>query len=153
MITKTQATRAVEAAFREMAQAYSDRDEVRLRGVLGRDLFFYGTGPDEVARSADQLVEIARRDWAQTDGTTFGPRKIRAHANGNVGWCDADADFDVVAGGRLMHFDARATAVFHKEGGRWRMVQGHVSLPAAGQATGQAFPQPRSVASGQTLVH
>ena len=44
------------------------------------------------------------------------------------------------AGGEAIRFPLRMTAVLERRGGRWLMVQGHVSVPAAGQEEGDSVP-------------
>ena len=64
--------------------------------------------------------------------------RIDAHDDGDVGWAAADTTA-VYAGGFTADF--RVTAVFRIEGGTWRVVQWHASVPSPiNETSGQAVP-------------
>jgi len=51
--------------------------------------------------------------------------RLRAHEEGDVGWVADEPRIELPDGTALT---MRATAVFHREDGEWRLVQGHSSL-------------------------
>jgi hypothetical protein len=51
-----------------------------------------------------------------------------------------DASFHLKGDGLEMTLPARITFVLERRGEQWLIVQGHFSLPAAGQSEGEAFP-------------
>ncbi len=152
MVTDIETTKAVKQVLRDMAQAYTKRDQKQLLNRLGKDVFLCGTGPDEVARDAGEAAKMAQRDWSQAESGVMEIKNINVHGEGPAAWCDADADLHVVAGGETIDMATRLTAVLVEDGQAWKIVQAHFSVPSAAQAEGQSWPT-HELTSGQTMVH
>jgi len=133
---------AVKAVLEKLAKAYAGRDLALVRAVFAPDpdLVMYGTGADEKRLGVAEVEAQAKRDWSQSDVAAVRYRWISVSAAGPVAWAAADADFNLKAGGQEMTLPARITFVLEKRGEEWLIVQAHFSLPAGGQAEGQAFP-------------
>ena len=61
----------------------------------------------------------------RTPDARFQPGDPQCYQEGSVGWC-ADQARIVLPDGTEQRI--RLTAVFHQEGGDWKMVQSHASL-------------------------
>jgi len=62
---------------------------------------------------------------AGASGARMTATRLRAHEEGDVGWVADEPQVVLPDGTRLT---MRSTAVFHREDGEWRLVQGHSSL-------------------------
>ena len=110
--------------------AFLDRTVSRQPGAI-----FLGTDPDEVWDRESTL----RAGAAQVGmGLRAEPGDVKGYAEGDVGWA-------VDAGTRMRFGDQevpiRATAVYHREGGEWKMVHFHSSVGVPNEeAVGQELP-------------
>jgi ketosteroid isomerase-like protein len=137
---KTEA--AVLSTMNKWLDSYRQRDIDGLMSTLTADddLFLYGTGSDEKRIGRQEFKFQAERDWAQTDALQFNLTWHRISAEGPVAWMAADGVGQGEVGGNHIEFPLRMTGVLKQEGGEWRMVQGHVSLPASSQEEGDSVP-------------
>jgi SnoaL-like protein len=87
------------------------------------DVLLIGTDPNEWWTDL-ALVNQTLKAQAQA-GIKAVPGDLIALREGSVGWI-ADRPTFVLADGTQAPF--RWTAVFHQEGGEWKMIQGHASI-------------------------
>ena len=98
--------------------------EVPHRFSLSSDAVMVGTGQGEVWVGGPAI-----RTAIQVQHEEFGllkliPSNIRAHEEGSMGWA---FDEPIVTLPDGMQFPIRATFVFHREDGEWRLIHGHMS--------------------------
>ena len=67
--------------------------------------------------------------------------RARALPAALAAWAATDATFKAQVGEEELTLEGRLTLVLENRGGKWLIVQGHFSLPAAAQAEGESFPE------------
>jgi len=117
----------LEAVLRRFFEAFT-KDAATVVGMWSKheEVLFLGTDPDEWWRSWDVIDGVIRAQIREMPGgfpSTM--HRIDAWSEGTVGWACADFTFEFENPVR-----ARYTAVWHLEEGAWKMVHGHVSVPA-----------------------
>ena len=133
---------AVRAVLDKVAEGYTKRDISLLLSAFAPDpdVVMYGTGADEKRIGLTEIQVQAERDWSQTEDAALTYKWISVSAAGSVAWAATDAAFQLKDDGQEMTLPVRITVVVEKRGEQWLIVQGHFSLPAAGQAEGESFP-------------
>ncbi|MDZ7728607.1 MAG: adenylate/guanylate cyclase domain-containing protein [Dehalococcoidia bacterium] len=126
----------------KFAEAYARRD---LNAVLAlfaddRDVTFVGTGADERRVGLSQVRDQIERNLDQSRALFFRFDWVRAAAAGPVSWFAAEGVMQADLRDAELDFPVRFTGVLEVVHGEWRLVQAHLSLPAAGQHTGESFP-------------
>ena len=97
--------------------------------VIGTDLAEMWTGYDTF-RSSLETQFAAYEDTELSTENQF----VKVHASGEVAWFWENADWHVTAGGERVEVnDMRITGVLEKQGGAWKIVQMHLSVPVSGQ--------------------
>jgi uncharacterized protein (TIGR02246 family) len=141
MKADAQTTEAVNAALRRMTDAYARRDlNAFLVGFsTDADVMIYGTGADERRIGTEQIRAQVTRDWDQSESATMSFDTTLVSAAGAVAWAAIDGAFKFRIGGKDMAMPARATFVLEKRDGKWLILHGHFSTPAASQEQGQSF--------------
>ncbi len=132
----------VRAVLSRVTESYKKQD---LKGLLANfapdsDVVMYGTGADEKRIGLAEIQVQAERDWDQAEAIAMVFDWVSVSAAGSVAWAACDGAFQIRAGGQEFRLPARLTVVLEKRDGRWLIVQGHFSTPAAGQAEGESFP-------------
>ncbi len=89
--------------------------------VIGTDGDEYWTGAEAVHPAMEAVVQLYRET-----GMQFVPGEAEAYVEGDIGWV-VDRPTFRSREGKEAH--ARATSIFCREGGAWRLVHQHVSLP------------------------
>jgi len=126
----------------KFAEAFAKRDLDALVALFAqrRDVVYVGTGADERRVGIDQIQEQLRRDLDQSESLLFRFDWVRASSAGPVSWTAAEGYLQAELGGRELDVPVRFTGVLEFIGGDWRLVQAHLSMPAAGQMEGESFP-------------
>jgi hypothetical protein len=88
-----------------------------------RDLIVIGTDPKEWWTESDAIDRVVEGQ-AQA-GLKVIPGNIEAFREGSVGWVADRAKFVLPDGKET---PVRSTAVFHQEGGEWKLIQAHASV-------------------------
>jgi uncharacterized protein (TIGR02246 family) len=137
---KTEA--AVMNVMTQFAEAFSKRDLNASLALLvpDPDVVFIGTGGDEKRIGLAEIKALFERDFAQFEDASLKLAQPSVSAAGSVAWVVADLILRAKTGGREISLQARSTAVLERREGRWLIAQSHASLPATGQAEGEAFP-------------
>lgn len=132
----------IKAVLTELTDAYKREDMEALMACFAPDpdIVFYGTGADEKRIGSEGVRIQARRDWDQTESISLAFDDVSISAAGPVAWAAIDGGFEIRAGGQQFTLPARATMVLERRNGRWLILQGHFSAPAAGQAEGESIP-------------
>lgn len=119
-------------AVRSIYHAVSTGDEAALLSLLsGHDgLVFIGTDPEEWFDQPDEIRTMLSRQAAA--GIQVEAGDIVAFEEGTVGWIADRGNFVLPDGSRVPF---RVTAVFHRENGRWALVQEHASVASTNEDT------------------
>lgn len=97
--------------------------------VIGTDLAEIWAGYDTFGASLVAQFESYEDTQVTTDNQT-----VKVHPSGEIAWFWETADWHVTAGGERVEVnDMRITGVLEKQGGAWKIVQMHVSVPVSGQ--------------------
>lgn len=94
------------------------------------DLRIVGTDPDEWLSGAPAYEFLSNEARTVGGRVKVEVREVEAFEEGSVGWGLAQPEITLLDGRRV---SPRWSAVFHREGGEWRMVQLHASI-AVGNA-------------------
>jgi ketosteroid isomerase-like protein len=92
-----------------------------------------GTDPTEWWHGWDTITGVWRDQIAALGGTMpVAPGEIEAWQEGNVGWVAASMALQIPDETAI---PMRLTAVFHREDGDWKVVQGHGSIGVRNEDT------------------
>lgn len=113
------------AAVARIYTAVSAGDSAALTAELSAHdgLVFIGTDPEEWFEEREAIREMLAAQASA--GITVESGDVVAYEEGTVGWV-ADRGNFVLGDGTRVPF--RLTAVFHRENGRWALVQEHASI-------------------------
>ena len=138
--SKTEA--AVMKVVNRYAEAFAKRDLDATLAFLAPDpdVTFIGTGGDEKRIGLAEIRSLLERDFARFDDASVEISSPAVSAAGSAAWVVADLTLRAKTRGREIYLQARFTVVLERRGDEWFIVQGHASLPAAGQEEGEAFP-------------
>ena len=138
--TKTEAE--VMVVLNQLIEAYKKQG---LDGALAlyapdADVVTIGTGVDEKRVGLAERKAQLERDFAQVEDISIQLGWYSVSAAGSVAWVAADIVARGKVGGQETSVPMRTTMVLEQRGDRWLIVQGHSSLPAAGQKEGESWP-------------
>ena len=122
------------------AALYERRDLDGLVSLLVPEARGFGTGPDEVTASSNEIRTALARDFAQSEAASLALTDRRCTVSGDVAWVMANARFAFRAGGADDTLDGRFTAVLQRQDRVWRLAQIHFSVPFGAQAQGASWP-------------
>jgi hypothetical protein len=95
----------------------------------GGDVLMIGTDPAEWWVGRESILDHWSMQLKEMAGFRLEPgAEIHAFAEGDVGWFADQPSFVAPDGTRV---PGRFTAVVRREGGNWRIVQGHASIGVA----------------------
>ena len=143
MQADAQTEAAVKAVLDRFAENYTKRDIEGMMALFApdADVVMYGTGADEKRVGSGEIRAQVERDWSQSEATTITYGWTSVSAAGSAAWVAADLTFKAKVGEQELTLEGRLTNVLENRGGKWLIVQGHFSLPAADQAEGESFPE------------
>jgi hypothetical protein len=115
--------------FLRFYQAFERGDATLALGLMSREegVLGIGTDPNEWwdDSATKERVYTAQLNEMRESGITLPAGDPQCYQEGSVGWC-ADCAIIVLPDGTQQPI--RLTAVYHQEGGDWKMVQSHSSL-------------------------
>lgn len=116
----------VEGLVDELASAMQARDVTALERTLSKTegSVMIGSDATEYVRDVGTMLQMMRDSVAEESGMSLSFGEVRSYAEGSVGWFDGTGNWE--RDGQSVDF--RLTGVAHEEDGRWRIVQGHVSI-------------------------
>lgn len=132
----------IQALLEKYTVDYRNHD---LEGIMedwapDAEVVLYGTGADEKRVGWQAIRDQFARNFAEAEELAFEWQWTAIKATGQVAWLAADALVRATVNGKISEFPIRFTAIFEQINGRWYWVQRHSSAPAAGQASGIAYP-------------
>jgi ketosteroid isomerase-like protein len=141
MVANQETIAAVRGVLDRFVATYSAKDEA---GVLdcfavGQDGVFIGTGEDEW-RVGDAAVRAqVERDFAQADSFAVEYGQLYVDGTDGVAWFATTAMVHARVDGEPFESALRLTGVVARQGDVWKIVQSHLSAPAATQEPGRSF--------------
>jgi hypothetical protein len=116
--------------------ASAQGDAAFLDQLIARDpaALVVGTDAAEWWRGGEQIVATWSAAWRERGGLPVQGSRPEAYRAGDVGWV-ADQALWRLPNGRAIPF--RLTAVFHREGQAWRMIQAHFSVGVPNERLGE----------------
>ena len=120
---------AIRRATLAVYDAINNHDEVGIKQYFdsGPEHLSVGTGATEVWRGGDVIVRNFAEQFRQMAGLRFTPGESEAFAAGDAGWL---FDQPTISAPGMPDTVARLTAVFARDGGDWKIVHSHLSLPS-----------------------
>lgn len=117
----------VRDAYVEYTKALSSGDTSSLLGTISRDpdVIEIGSAPDAWTEGYESIAGRLTEVFGALAGTSIEPGDVKAFQEGTVAWL---ADRPTMTTPDGMRVSARITAVFHREGDGWKMVQSHFSI-------------------------
>ncbi len=115
--------------FLRFYQAFEQGDADMVLGMMSREegVLGIGTDPDEWWSDSATMERVYTTQLSEMReaGITLQPGNPQCYQEGSVGWC-ADRAAIVLPDGTQQ--PVRLTAVYHQEGGEWKMIQSHASV-------------------------
>lgn len=131
----------IEQLVRDLMQAYQEGDLELLSRHTSQDpaAISIGTDAREVMRGYDEINGVLRSELEQR--TPESPRltadEIAAYREGDVAWATLLGAYSTGEGAAI---PARASAVFHREDGDWKMVAWVLSFAVPNEALEEGSP-------------
>jgi len=89
------------------------------------EVVFGGTDPEEWWEGRRTLLQVFKAQMQEMAGFKFAGSEPRAYRNGSIGWVADRPRLQLPDGNEV---PMRLTAVLQQQEGRWRLVQGHLSM-------------------------
>jgi uncharacterized protein (TIGR02246 family) len=140
MSVKTNAE--VQSVIDLVAEAFEERDIEKMMSLFSDDddLVVIGTGADERKVGKNEVRSLFKRDWAQSEASSLIYNWRVVSSAGVVAWAAVDGSVYARVGQREIHLPVRLSIVMKRISGRWSIVHWHLSVPASGQPSGEAWP-------------
>ena len=121
----------VTAAMRAWAEAYNSRDPQKIQALYAPDAVFWGTSSPTLRDTPVLIGEYFKNSPSQPNARVeLGDFKVRVW--GDTAASTGSYTFTDMRDGQTVRRPARFSFVFHKQNGRWMIVDHHSSsVPAA----------------------
>lgn len=133
---------SVDRVINNYLRAYQKQDMAKVMASFADNAVLLGTGGDEVALNKQQIEKMYQRDFAQAGNVDIKVKRISFNEINNIAFATyllyMTAD---VKGGEPFIGTLRFTVALNRDHHKWRIVQGHFSLPPENQKLGEAFPK------------
>ncbi len=131
-----------------VAEAFEERDIEKMMALFSEDddLVVIGTGADERKVGKAEARSLFKRDWAQSEASSIIYNWKVISSTASVAWAAVDGTVYARVGQREIHLPIRLTLIMKKVGVKWQIVHWHVSVPASGQPSGEAWPMSSPIA-------
>ena len=97
------------------------------------DIIFIGTDRDEKLIGWKNIEQAIKNQYVNFENTliTISDQEVRLNETGNTAWFSECLNFNFIYKDQAMSYEGiRFTGVLEKTEGKWKIVQGHLSLPA-----------------------
>lgn len=122
--------REIEALFQALEDAVVRADPDALEHLFSDDICAVFSGTDGPIRGREAVMATWQRHLGQWSDVRIARRQTVVRIHGDVAWGHFVWDGEGrAAGGRYRLEGERWTVVVLREGGRWRVVQTHTSMP------------------------
>ena len=121
----------VTAAMRAWAEAYNSRDPQKIQALYAPDAVFWGTSSPTLRDTPALIGEYFKNSPSQPNARVeLGDFKVRVW--GDTAASTGSYTFTDMRDGQTVRRPARFSLVFHRQNGRWMIVDHHSSsVPAA----------------------
>ncbi|MHA1199263.1 MAG: AtzH-like domain-containing protein [Candidatus Heimdallarchaeaceae archaeon] len=120
----------VRAFFEEFVEAYPKDDLQRYLNLFSQDenLVMFGTG--EKWLGWEDYKSAPAEDKARHGEISISYEWLNVNSHGPIAWISAEVKVNVKAEGEQRGIPARLTGVVKKIEDKWKIVQGHISIPS-----------------------
>jgi hypothetical protein len=130
----------IESIVHRVFEAIGSGDSGAVDGMVSRhpEVLLIGTDPSEWWSGHETISNILREQLKEMQDIGIELTDVRAYTEDGIGWASARARYEMPDG---LGNEVRFTAVFRREDGDWRLVQGHSSIGVPNdQAFGMTMP-------------
>lgn len=116
----------------ELAREGEDFATVEQIWASDDDIILFGTEGDEQMVGFAEIKKAMSRQFDELENTliNISEQKIKISEDGNTAWFSEVLDYNFIFQGENMIFEGiRFTGVMEKREGKWKLVQGHLSVP------------------------
>jgi len=116
----------------ELAREGEDFMTVEQIWAPDADIVLFGTEGDEQLVGIETIKKAMSRQFDEVENTliNISDQKIKVNKSGNTAWFSEVLDYNFIYMGEDMAFEGiRFTGVLEKRDGKWKLVQGHLSVP------------------------
>ncbi|MBU2649480.1 MAG: nuclear transport factor 2 family protein [Bacteroidetes bacterium] len=97
------------------------------------DILLIGTDSDEVLLGWEEIQKAIRSQHGKFESTliNISDQRIKVNETCNTAWFSEELNYNFIYQEKAMSFEGiRFTGVLCKKDGKWKLVQGHLSIPA-----------------------
>lgn len=144
----------VKNAYLEYFENYTRRNWSAMLGQFLDPMTMIGTGVDEYSYTSEKSIAFFDREFQQaSDPMQYKFKSIKVFPlSSDVAYLMALVDMHfILPNGEYEYGNNRTTAILKKEEGRWKLVHGHWSQPAATQEEGESVPLTALIAQNKEL--
>ena len=116
----------------ELAREGEDFATVEQIWAPDADIILFGTEGDEQLVGIEAIKKAMSKQFDEVENTliNISDQQIRINERGNTAWFSEVLDYNFIYLGEDMAFEGiRFTGVMEKRDGKWKLVQGHLSVP------------------------
>jgi ketosteroid isomerase-like protein len=116
----------------ELARESEDFSTVEQIWASEADIVLFGTEGDEQLVGIEMIKKAMSRQFDEVENTliNISEQKIGINKAGTTAWFSEVLDYNFIYMGEDMSFEGiRFTGVLEKKDGKWKLVQGHLSVP------------------------
>lgn len=116
----------------ELARESEDFATVEHLWAPNADIILFGTEGDEQLVGIESIKKAMSRQFDEVENTliNISDQKLRINRSGTTAWFSEVLDYNFIYLGENMVFEGiRFTGVLEKIDGKWKLVQGHLSVP------------------------
>jgi len=116
----------------ELARESEDFATVEQIWASDDDIILFGTEGDEQMVGIAEIGKAMSRQFDELENTliNISEQKIKLSKDGLIAWFSEVLDYNFIYEGENMSFEGiRFTGVMEKRDGKWKLVQGHLSVP------------------------
>ena len=130
MSNDSQTEDEVRAFFEEFVEAYPKDDLQRYLNLFSQDenLVMFGTG--EKWLGWEDYKSAPAEDKARHGEISISHDWLKVNSHGLIAWISAEVKVNVKVEGEMKAIPARLTGVLKKIEDKWKIVQGHISIPS-----------------------
>jgi len=116
----------------ELARESEDFATVEQIWAPDADIVLFGTEGDEQLVGIESIKKAMSKQFDEVENTliNISDQQIRINRMGNTAWFSEVLDYNFIYLGEYMSFEGiRFTGVIEKRDDKWKLVQGHLSVP------------------------
>ena len=118
----------LKAFFDEFVEAYPKEDLARYLNLFSQDEDFVMFGTADRWLGWEEYKDAPAEEKARFDDISLSYDWLKINSHGDVAWIAAEVHISFKFGAENMIVPARLTGVAKKTEGKWKIVQGHISI-------------------------